>query len=72
MKRPASPRCSACGRGLDGEVETRPFCSPRCGDVELGNWFLDRYRGSRVLNPEEDLEELQAAHESDEEEGLAG
>ena len=72
MKRPASPRCSACGRGLDGEVETRPFCSPRCRDVELGNWFLDRYRVSRVLNPEEDLEEFQAALESDEEEGLAG
>ena len=48
------------------------FSSPRCRDVDLGNWFLDRYRVSRVLNPEEDLEELQAALESDEEEGLAG
>ena len=72
MKRPASPRCSACGRGLDGEVETRPFCSPRCRDVDLGNWFLDRYRVSRGLKPEEDLDELQAALEADEEEGLAG
>ena len=66
---PASPRCPACGR--DGEVETRPFCSPRCRDVDLGNWFLERYRVSRVLNPEEDLEELQAALKPDEEESLA-
>tara|TARA_B100000749_G_scaffold215314_1_gene170173 strand:- start:26 stop:148 length:123 start_codon:yes stop_codon:yes gene_type:complete len=40
--------------------------------VDLGNWFLERYRVSRVLNPEENLEELHAALESDEEEGLAG
>ena len=37
----------------------------------LGSWFLERYRVSRVLNPEENLEELQAALESDAEEGLA-
>ena len=40
--------------------------------MDLGNWFLERYRVSRVLNPEENLEELQGALESDEEEGLAG
>lgn len=67
---PTSPRCPVCGRSLDGEVEILPFCSPRCRDVDLGKWFLERYRVSRALDPGEDQEELQAALTAGAEEGL--
>jgi len=29
--KPATPRC-------------RPFCSPRCAEVDLGRWFGETYR----------------------------
>lgn len=35
------PRCPACGRP---RIERfRPFCSARCRDQDLLNWFGDRY-----------------------------
>lgn len=39
--RPAAKSCPVCGRP---ETEaSRPFCSARCADVDLGNWLTDRY-----------------------------
>ena len=66
----AKPRCISCGRSLGGNLETVPFCSARCRDVDLGNWFLERYRVSRMVDPEDDQEELQAALGSLEEDDL--
>ena len=34
--------CPICGRKPD--PKTRPFCSPRCADVDLGRWFTGQYR----------------------------
>ena len=35
------PRCPICARPA---VPThRPFCSRRCGDVDLGRWLSGRY-----------------------------
>lgn len=36
----ASP-CPICGK--PARVETKPFCSPRCADVDLGRWLGERY-----------------------------
>jgi endogenous inhibitor of DNA gyrase (YacG/DUF329 family) len=37
----ARRRCPICGRPADPAA--RPFCSPRCRDVDLGRWFGERY-----------------------------
>ena len=35
------PKCPTCGAPADAKV--RPFCSSRCADVDLGNWFQGKY-----------------------------
>ena len=35
------PRCPVCGRRAT--AETRPFCSPRCAQVDLGRWLTGAY-----------------------------
>ncbi|AQS88683.1 DNA gyrase inhibitor YacG [Neoasaia chiangmaiensis] len=34
--------CPICRRPSDPKY--RPFCSRRCADVDLGNWFQGSYR----------------------------
>ena len=34
-------KCPTCGAPADAEA--RPFCSSRCADVDLGNWFRGKY-----------------------------
>ena len=34
-------RCPICGR--PPSEETRPFCSPRCRDVDLNRWLTGSY-----------------------------
>ena len=69
---PAGSLCPGCGKALAEAVETVPFCSPRCRDVDLGHWFLESYRVSRAIDPENDQEELQAALDSAAEEAREG
>lgn len=40
MKRQAS-RCPICAR--PSVKEYRPFCSRRCGDIDLGRWLGGHY-----------------------------
>ena len=50
-----SPRpCPVCSAPADPAM--RPFCSPRCADIDLGRWFLGRYAvaGSPVADDDED------------------
>ena len=35
------PACPVCGK--PASPHTRPFCSPRCADVDLGRWFTGAY-----------------------------
>jgi endogenous inhibitor of DNA gyrase (YacG/DUF329 family) len=37
---PAKP-CPICGKPALARV--RPFCSPRCADIDLGRWFTEGY-----------------------------
>ena len=34
--------CPICQKAT--QHETRPFCSKRCADVDLGKWFNESYR----------------------------
>ena len=35
------PKCPTCGAPADANA--RPFCSSRCADIDLGNWFQGKY-----------------------------
>ncbi len=39
---PAGRRCPICGK--PSQHGTRPFCSRRCADIDLGRWLKGAYR----------------------------
>ncbi len=41
IKSTKAPKCPTCGAQVTGD--TRPFCSKRCADIDLGNWFKGKY-----------------------------
>ena len=41
MAEPEKTKCPICGKRM--EARFRPFCSPRCADVDLGRWFTEGY-----------------------------
>ena len=40
--RVSAAKCVRCGQPV--QPRTRPFCSQRCADADLGAWFTGRYR----------------------------
>jgi endogenous inhibitor of DNA gyrase (YacG/DUF329 family) len=42
MPETRTERCPVCGKSTSRE--NRPFCSPRCADVDLGRWLTGVYR----------------------------
>ena len=48
-------RCPTCGMVFEVErredAKTRPFCSDRCQQVDLGKWLDGTYRTSESLDP---------------------
>lgn len=50
-------RCPVCKK-LFTDTKYRPFCSKRCADIDLGNWFNENYRFEAENIDEQDLEEL--------------
>lgn len=38
----SAPLCPVCSR--PATLGARPFCSPRCADVDLGRWVTGQYR----------------------------
>ncbi len=51
-------KCPICGKQTD-DMKYRPFCSKRCADVDLGNWFNGSYNVPVVELDEADYEELE-------------
>lgn len=49
-------RCPVCGKTLsDAASRTRPFCSRRCAEIDLGRWFTGQYRvPTAEPDPEDD------------------
>ncbi len=46
------PTCPICGK--PEQYATRPFCSARCADIDLGRWLSGQYR---IPGPPSELEE---------------
>jgi uncharacterized protein len=38
----AGAKCAVCGKPVD--PAHRPFCSPRCKQVDLNRWLTEAYR----------------------------
>lgn len=51
--RGVSRKCPNCKKPVEDEAPTRPFCSVRCKDVDLGRWLNEEYRISRPMTPDE-------------------
>jgi uncharacterized protein len=50
---PGQATCPVCGK--PAVPATRPFCSRRCADVDLGRWLTAQYRiAGREEEPDED------------------
>jgi len=47
-----SAPCPICGK--PPSPKARPFCSPRCADIDLGRWVTGQYR---VPGPPLELDE---------------
>ena len=46
-----NPLCPICGKSADEKY--KPFCSKRCGDIDLSRWFRGSYAVPAVENDEE-------------------
>jgi endogenous inhibitor of DNA gyrase (YacG/DUF329 family) len=62
--------CPICGK--PAQVETRPFCSKRCADLDLGRWLGEEYRIPAVEMDDADLEELEKAVQEQAQKGEKG
>jgi len=52
-----SPRpCAICKAPVEFLCVSKPFCSKRCRDVDLGRWIDGRYQISRPIE-QTDLDE---------------
>ena len=57
-RQPVVDGCPICGKPAVPGL--RPFCSRRCGDVDLGRWLTGHYR----IASEEDTADEPAADDS--------
>ncbi len=56
-------KCPICRRELT-DMKYKPFCSKRCADIDLGNWFNGAYAIPVEEMDEEDIRELNEALEN--------
>ena len=55
-------KCPICKKELD-DMKYKPFCSKRCADIDLGNWFNGAYAIPVQELDEDDIRELNEALE---------
>lgn len=46
------PRCPICGK--PAAPDSRPFCSRRCAEIDLGRWLTGQYQ---LPGPPEELDD---------------
>ena len=50
-------KCPICKKEFD-DLKYKPFCSKRCADIDLGNWFSGKYAVPLQELEEAEWEEL--------------
>lgn len=58
-------KCPICKKEVE-EAKYRPFCSKRCSDIDLGNWFNEKYTVAAEEMDEQEVEELEKALDDEE------
>lgn len=53
-------KCPICKKELN-DTKYKPFCCKRCADIDLGNWFGEKYTIAAENLNDKDMEELQEA-----------
>lgn len=53
-------KCPICKKELE-DLKYKPFCSKRCADIDLGNWFNEKYSFVVTEVDEKDLDDLSEA-----------
>jgi len=53
-------KCPICKKELE-DLKYKPFCSKRCADIDLGNWFNEKYTFVATEVNEKDIEDLSDA-----------
>ena len=51
-------KCPICKKEVT-DIKYKPFCCKKCADIDLGNWFNEKYRFEAVNINEEDIEEIE-------------
>ena len=36
-------KCITCNTEFDFKIDTKPFCSKRCSNIDLNNWLDEKY-----------------------------
>jgi hypothetical protein len=44
-------KCPICQRPVKLSDPDAPFCSPRCKEIDLGNWATEKYVISTLADP---------------------
>ncbi len=60
-------KCPICKKEVV-DTKYKPFCSKRCADIDLGNWFNEKYSFEATEIDEQDLEQLEDCFYEKEEE----
>ncbi len=55
-------KCPICKKEV-ADMKYRPFCSKRCADIDLANWFNEKYSFAAEEVDEQDLEDITKATE---------
>lgn len=48
--------CPICRKPVDLGSADAPFCSPRCREIDLGNWAAEKYVISTPARPQPERE----------------
>ena len=51
-------KCPICKKEFE-DMKYRPFCSKRCADIDLANWFNEKYSFEATELDEKDIEVLE-------------
>lgn len=50
-------QCPICRKPVNLTDPDAPFCSPRCREIDLGNWAMEKYVISTPARPQPDYPE---------------
>lgn len=50
-------KCPICKKEYE-DNKYRPFCSKRCADIDLGNWFNEKYCFEATELDDDDLHQI--------------